>query len=205
MVLSDRFYAALDYAARLHAGQARKGTRIPYVSHLLAVSSLVLEHGGDEDEAIAALLHDAVEDQGGAATALDIRKRFGDRVADIVLGCTDADTQPKPPWRPRKEEYLDRLRQASGSVVLVVAADKLHNARSILVEYRRSGEELWSRFGGGREGTLWYYRESIQILKGTGPPALVGELERVIAELERLVALTLREEEAAPRPSPPAS
>jgi (p)ppGpp synthase/HD superfamily hydrolase len=189
MALSDRYYEALDYAARLHAPQVRKGTDVPYVSHLLAVSSLVLEHGGDEDEAIAALLHDAVEDQGGAAVAEEIRRRFGTRVADIVVACSDCDSdvRPKPAWRPRKEAHLDRLRTASPSVLLVVAADKLHNARSITVEYRRSGEELWSRFNGGRDDILWYYRSTLAILSQPAPSPLVQELARVVAEIERLV------------------
>jgi (p)ppGpp synthase/HD superfamily hydrolase len=191
MALSDRYYEALDYAARLHAQQVRKGTNVPYVSHLLAVSSLVLEHGGDEDEAIAALLHDAVEDQGGTATAEEIRRRFGARVAEIVVACsdTDSDVRPKPAWRPRKVAHLDQLRTASPSVRLVVAADKLHNARSIALEYRRSGEALWSRFSGGRDGTLWYYRETLEILSAPAPSALVLELGRVVAEIERLAGL----------------
>jgi GTP pyrophosphokinase len=188
MALSDRYYEALDYAARLHARQVRKGTDVPYVSHLLAVSSLVLEHGGDEDEAIAALLHDAVEDQGGAPVAEEIRRRFGSRVAEIVVACsdTDSDVRPKPAWRPRKEAHLDKLRTASPSVLLVVAADKLHNARSIAVEYRLSGDSLWSRFSGGRDGTLWYYRSTLEILSRPEPTPLVHELARVVAEIERL-------------------
>jgi (p)ppGpp synthase/HD superfamily hydrolase len=185
-MLSDRFYAALDYAARLHAAQRRKGTSVPYVSHLLGVASLVLEHGGDEDEAIAALLHDAVEDQGGAATAAEIEQRFGRRVAEIVLACSDTDTHPKPAWRPRKEAHLERLRAATLSVRLVVSADKLHNARCIVQEYRISGEALWSRFAGGRDGTLWYYRTSLEILSSEGPTPLLRELERVLEEIERL-------------------
>jgi (p)ppGpp synthase/HD superfamily hydrolase len=188
MPLSDRYCEALDYATRLHARQVRKGTDVPYVSHLLAVSSLVLEHGGDEDEAIAALLHDAVEDQGGAPVAEEISRRFGPRVAEIVVGCSDTDTdvRPKPPWRPRKEAHLERLRTASRSVLLVVAADKLHNARSIAVEYRQSGDALWSRFSGGRDGTLWYYRSTLEILSQPERTALVHELARVVAEIERL-------------------
>jgi len=187
-VLSERFYAGLDYAARLHASQSRNGTSIPYVSHLLSVASLVMEHGGDEDEAIAALLHDAVEDQGGTATADEIRRRFGDRVADIVLGCTDAFTHPKPPWRPRKEEHIARLRAADRSVRLVAAADKLHNARCIAQEYRLSGEALWARFQGGRDGTLWYYRATLDVLREQTPAALFSELERVIGDIERMAA-----------------
>jgi len=186
-VLTERFYTALDYAARLHAAQTRKGSGVPYVSHLLAVAGLVLDHGGDEDEAIAALLHDAVEDQGGAATAAEIRRRFGDRVADIVEGCSDTDVTPKPPWRARKEAYLAHLRAASPSVLLVSAADKLHNARSMLHEYRNTGEEVWARFNGGREGTLWYFREVIAALRAAGDNAIVGDLEGIVNELESLV------------------
>lgn len=188
MRLSERFGAALDYASRLHSAQTRKGTSVPYVAHLLAVASLVLEHGGDEDEAIAALLHDAVEDQGGAATAAAIRERFGDRVAEIVLGCTDTDVIPKPPWRPRKEAHLERLRSAPASVLLVAAADKLHNARATLGEYRCRGEEVWSRFNGGREGTLWYYRATVQLLRHHSAGGLVDELARVVDELEALAS-----------------
>src|ERR1051325_12202408 len=131
MALTSRFEDALSFAARLHSGQLRKGTAIPYVSHLLAVASVALEHGADEDEAIAALLHDAVEDQGGAPTREEIRRRFGDRVVEIVDGCTDAETVPKPPWRERKERYIAHVAEASPSVRLVSASDKLHNARSI--------------------------------------------------------------------------
>ena len=152
--LSRRFEAALLLATRLHATQTRKGGRIPYVSHLLGVASLALEHGGDEDVAIAALLHDAVEDQGGRPTLARIRRRFGARVAEIVEGCTDADTVPKPEWRTRKERYLRHLDTASAEVRLVSACDKLHNARAILFDYRVHGEALWKRFKGGRDGTL---------------------------------------------------
>ena len=188
MMLSSRFEAALVFAARLHAGQLRKGTPVPYIAHLLAVASLVLEQGGDEDEAIAALLHDAAEDQGGAATLAEIRRRFGDAVADIVAACTDAWTTPKPPWRGRKEAYLARLPHASAAAHLVSAADKLHNARTILADYRRLGEALWSRFDGGREGTLWYYGALVEALRAAGPTPLVEELERIVTEIERLAS-----------------
>jgi GTP pyrophosphokinase len=186
MSLSPRFESALTYAARLHAGQTRKGTATPYLAHLLAVTGIVLENNGDEDEAIAALLHDAVEDQGGAATREEIRRRYGDRVAEIVDGCTDTDSVPKPPWRARKEAYIAHLASASPSVRLVSAADKLHNARSILMDYREQGEALWGRFTGGREGTLWYYRTLVEKLHPLGPSRIVQELERVVREIERL-------------------
>jgi (p)ppGpp synthase/HD superfamily hydrolase len=148
-MLSDRFTQALILATELHATQVRKGTTIPYISHLMGVSSLVLEHGGDEDEAISALLHDAVEDRGGAATLERIRGQFGDRVAAIVEGCTDTQQTPKPPWKERKEAYLKHLHHASTSVCLVSAADKLHNARAILTDLHTYGNALWARFSGG--------------------------------------------------------
>ena len=146
----------------MHAEQRRKLSGEPYLAHLLAVAAIVMEHGGNEDEAIAALLHDAVEDQGGLATLEEIRRRFGRPVAEIVDGCTDAAETPKPPWRQRKEAFIARLTNAPASVRLVVAADKLHNARSILRDYRRLGESLWGHFRGGREGTLWYYRAVVE-------------------------------------------
>jgi hypothetical protein len=142
-LLTDRFGEALVYAERAHRAQTRKGTTIPYVAHLLAVASLVLEHGGGEDQAIAALLHDVVEDQGGAAAAAEIRARFGDRVADIVLACTDTEATPKPPWRARKEAYVASVAGKSDDAILVTAADKLHNASAILEDYRVLGEALW--------------------------------------------------------------
>lgn len=185
--LSPRFDEALTFASRFHADQVRKGTGVPYISHLLAVASLVIEHGADEDEAIAALLHDAVEDQGGAEVREQIRARFGERVAEIVDGCSDADVIPKPPWRQRKEAHLAHLREASPSVRLVVAADKLHNARSVLMDYRALGPALWSRFRGGKDGTLWYYRAVVEALKAAGSGQMVEELERVVEEIEGMV------------------
>jgi len=192
LILSQRFEDALVYAARLHAKQIRKGTTIPYVSHLLSVASIVLEHGGNEVEAIAALLHDAIEDQGGAETREEIRRRFGDAVVSIVDGCTDAEVIPKPPWKERKEQYIARLSHASPSILLVSAADKLHNARAILGDYRALGENLWDRFNGGKEGTLWYYKSLVDAFKqaaaGTALGPLIEELERVVGEIEKLSA-----------------
>jgi GTP pyrophosphokinase len=156
--LGPRFLRAFQFAADKHAGQTRKASTIPYVSHLMGVASLVLEAGGDEDLAIAALLHDVVEDCGGAPMLKEIRRRFGDRVAEIVDGCTDAYEIPKPPWRERKKSYLRRLKKENFDTRLVSAADKLNNVRSILSDYRAIGESVWSRFNGGREGTLWYYQ-----------------------------------------------
>ena len=185
-VLTGRFEKALVYAARLHATQYRKGTSRPYLAHLLGVASIVLTHGGDEDEAIAALLHDAVEDQGGLKTLRAIRKKFGARVARIVDGCTDSYTVPKPPWLERKKEYLRHLRRADSSVRLVSAADKLYNAREILDDYRTRRDSVFDRFKGGKKGTIWYYREVARILRRKGPRTLVRELDRVVTELERL-------------------
>ncbi len=185
MTPASRFEQALVYASRLHQVQRRKGGGAPYISHLLAVTSLVLEHGGDEDEAIAALLHDAIEDQGGAAACEQIQRRFGDRVAEIVEGCSDAEGTPKPPWKERKQAFLARLAQAPPSVRLVAAADKLHNARSTLADYRRLGEAVWDSFRGGKQGTLWYYRALVDAFREAGSTALVDELDEAVGELER--------------------
>ena len=187
-MLSARFEEALGFTAQLHARQTRKATSIPYVAHLLAVASIAIEHGADEDEAIAALLHDAIEDQGGKAIAAEIGKRYGDRVVDIIRGCSDTDVIPKPPWRSRKEAYVTHVREASPSVRLVSAADKLHNVRSVLADYRQMGERLWRRFNGGKEGTLWYYRALVDAFRAAGSTPLIEELDRAVLELERLVA-----------------
>jgi (p)ppGpp synthase/HD superfamily hydrolase len=187
-LLTRRFEEALVHAARLHAEQTRKGSGIPYVSHLMAVCGLVLEFGGDEDQAIAALLHDAVEDQGGETARAEILQRFGPRVTAIVDGCTDTDQEPKPPWRPRKEVFLRDLRVAPVEVRRVVACDKLHNARTMVRDYGVCGEAIWSRFTGGREGTLWYYRSLVDALGREPIELLVSEFEGVVRELETAAA-----------------
>ena len=186
--LTPRFEEALVYATRLHARQFRKGTAVPYVAHLLGVTSIALLFGANEDEAIAALLHDAVEDQGGAETREEIRRRFGENVAAIVDGCTDTDVVPKPPWRARKEAYILHIRNASSSVRLVSSADKLDNARAVLGDYRVVGENLWARFKGGKDGTLWYYSELVKAFREAGGGLLVDELDRVVKEIHRLAA-----------------
>jgi (p)ppGpp synthase/HD superfamily hydrolase len=187
LAYAEKFQKALVYAARVHGDHYRKGTRVPYVTHLIAVAAIVGENGGTEDEVVAALLHDAPEDRGGEARLRDIRLRFGDTVAEIVAGCTDTYEDPKPPWRERKERHLAHLAGASRSVRLVSAADKLHNARSVLSDYRAIGEELWDRFTGGKEGTLWHYRAVVDTLgAGHNAPAVVEELDRVVRELELL-------------------
>jgi (p)ppGpp synthase/HD superfamily hydrolase len=187
--LSKRFEEAFCYAAALHAEQKRKGTDIPYITHLMAVCALVLEQGGDEDQAIAALLHDAVEDQGGKPTLDEIRRRFGERVARLVEGCTDADTIPKPPWRRRKEEYIEHLQTAPPEVLIIVLADKIHSARAILRDYRAIGDKVWQRFKGGKEGTLWYYRALAATFRKTHSGWAVEELSRVVRKLERSAQL----------------
>ena len=187
MTLSSRFADALVYAATLHAKQQRKLSGSPYVGHLLAVAGIVLQFGGDEDEAIGALLHDAAEDQGGEAAADDIRRRFGDRVADLAIACSDTMVTPKPPWRERKEAHVAHMRQADESVRLIVAADKLDNARSILADYRLHGEALWQHFRGRRDGTLWYYRAMIEALGRAGRAGrIITEVEKVVEQLEQL-------------------
>ncbi len=185
-MLGPRFTAALAFASELHGSQVRKGTEIPYVSHLMTVAALVLENGGDEDQAIAAVLHDSVEDQGQFLTLKRIRERFGVRVAEIVDACTDADEYPKPPWDERKQAYIASIKQKSPEAILVSLSDKVHNARSILLDYKYVGENLWGRFKGGREGTLWYYRELVNAFRGRGPSRLFDEFEATVAEIERL-------------------
>jgi hypothetical protein len=187
----QRFIAAVEEASRYHAGQLRKGTQIPYVAHLLSVAALVLEDGGSEDEAIAALLRDAAEDAGGKPTLDAIRERFGDQVAMIVAACSDTDVIPKPPWRERKETYLAHLahEKTPASVLRVSAADKLHNTRAILGDYRRIGDDLWSRFNTkSGDDQLWYYRSLATIFLSRSPGALSKELDQVVTELEWLVA-----------------
>ena len=182
---SKRLQKAFIYASDLHAKQKRKSKDVPYISHLMGVAAIVLEQGGSENQAIGALLHDAVEDQD--VTVEEIRKRFNDEVAEIVEGCTDAETNPKPPWRERKEKYIAHLSEAGPSVWLVAAADKLYNARNILEDYRIEGESLWDRFTGGKDGTLWYYRTLAKTFREIYPSPLTDELGRVVSELERLV------------------
>ena len=187
MILSSRFEDTLTYACTIHAGQTRKGTGIPYISHLLSVTALALEFGASEEEAIGALLHDAAEDAGGRGRLEDIRVRFGDKVADIVDGCTDTHETPKPDWQKRKDDYIAHLAEASASVLLVSGCDKLHNARSIVMDLKKHGDKLWERFGGGKEGTIWYYETLVERFKEHGAPGgLVDELDRKVKEMQRL-------------------
>lgn len=184
---SEHFLRALKVAARLHATQRRKGSGVPYISHLLGTCAIALEYGADEDEAIAALLHDAIEDVQPTDMARRAVAEFGPRVLAIVEACSDADTHPKPPWRERKERYIAHLAEADASVLLVSAADKLHNARSILADLRRSGADIWSRFKAGRDESIWYHQAVTDAIAAN--PAhnaeLVAELRRTVEELER--------------------
>jgi GTP pyrophosphokinase len=177
---------AFLFAAEKHSGQTRKASSIPYIAHLMGVASLVLEAGGDEDLAIAALLHDVVEDCGGAPMLKEVRRRFGGRVAAIVDGCTDAYVDPKPQWRERKENYIRRLKNEGPDTRLVSGADKLNNVRSILSDYRAVGESIWSRFNGGRDGTLWYYRTLRDVFLQYKPNRITRDLELAVNELESL-------------------
>lgn len=180
-----RLSEAAAFALRIHAEQTRKGSETPYISHLLGVASLVLEHGGDEEQAMAGLLHDAVEDQG--AHQLDvIRDRFGARVAAIVAGCTDADTLPKPPWQARKEAYIAHLEHAGPDIWLVSCSDKLHNARAICTDLRTHGSVVFDRFKGGRDGTLWYYATLSGAFERLMPGPLAAELAGAVREMQRL-------------------
>jgi (p)ppGpp synthase/HD superfamily hydrolase len=187
--LSTKFDQALLLASSLHRDQIRKGSGVPYVAHLLSVTAIALEYGADDEEAIAALLHDAIEDQAnGDAEGLKnrIREIFGEEVLTIVEACTDAEVIPKPPWRERKEQYIAHLAEASPSVLLVSASDKLHNARAILSDLRTVGADVWSRFKGGRDGTLWYYRALVRAFETRGRSPLTEELNRVVSEIESL-------------------
>jgi (p)ppGpp synthase/HD superfamily hydrolase len=186
--LSERFDEALTYAAGLHRTQTRKGGDIPYLGHLLSVASLIIEGGGTETQAIAGLLHDAVEDQGGAPVLAEIRDEFGDDVATIVDECSDTDVVPKPPWKQRKQDYVDHLRDASEATILVSLADKLDNARAILRDYRIDSDELWQRFSvHDPQEHLWYYRSLLAVYQDRNSTWLVTELERVLGELEALL------------------
>src|SRR6188474_921063 len=186
LLTTDRFASAMAYAYQVHSGQRRKGAGIPYFAHVLGVTAIAMEYGADEDEAIGALLHDAAEDGGGEATLAEIRARFGDAVGDIVLGCSDSlveDPEDKLPWRERKENYLAHLENASQSVCLVSAADKLHNVRSIIRDYHQHGDEIWPRFQGRRDDTLWYYETVAHALARRYHSPLTRDLQQAVDEL----------------------
>jgi (p)ppGpp synthase/HD superfamily hydrolase len=185
---SERLIQALGVAAQLHAAQRRKGSEIPYLSHLLGTCGIALDYGAQEDEAIAALLHDAIEDVQPTEDARAAVGAFGSEVLRIVEGCTDADTHPKPPWRERKEAYVAHVAELDAPILLVSAADKLHNSRSIVSDLRRFGPATWDRFTGGRDGSLWYYRALVTAFRANPahPRQLVDELDRTVTEMETL-------------------
>ena len=180
-VLRDRFTDAFAHAIHLHALQARKATAIPYVTHLMSVCSLVLEDGGDEDQAVVALLHDGPEDQGGQPILDEIRHRFGDQVADLVYGLSDTLEIEKPPWRRRKTDYLVRLKEEPIAVLRVSLADKLHNLRSMAIDRLNLGEAFWDRFHAGREQQEWYFRALLDVFERRLPDS------RNLPEFRRLV------------------
>lgn len=189
-MLTERYDAALALAATLHRDQRRKGSDIPYLSHLLSVSALVIEIGGDEDQAIAGLLHDAVEDQGGAATLARIEAEFGADVAAMVADCSDADTIPKPPWRARKEAYLERLETKPLRSLIVSMADKTHNARSVVSDGALVGPAIFDRFRAGRDGTLWYYGRCADIFLRRAPSGAPRVLaEELAGAVERMAEI----------------
>ena len=188
MKLSEKFEQGLVYANRAHANQTRKKTGIPFAGHILGVTAIALEYGANETEAIAALLHDTVEDCGGVERLRDIREKFGDGVAKIVDGCSDTYETPKPPWLERKRAYIEHLKNSDAQTRLVSASDKLHNTRAILAELRRHGLGVFERFGGKKDGTVWYYRTLVTAFRQHGDHSdLIDELDRVVTEIEKFV------------------
>ena len=183
--LTGRFDEAVRYAREAHAEQTRKGSRTPYLAHLLGVASIVLDDGGSEDEAIAALLHDTAEDQGGRPRLDDIRSRFGDAVARIVEDCTDSWETPKKPWAERKGAYAEHARRLSPSSLRVSVADKVHNAYATLRDLRNEGESVWNRFNAAPDDVIAYYQSLVRAYREAGGGKLVDELERIVRGIER--------------------
>ncbi|HTM26784.1 MAG TPA: HD domain-containing protein [Vicinamibacterales bacterium] len=184
-ILTRRYDDAVAYAHGLHAAQTRKVTGAPYLGHLLGVSSIVIDDGGTEDEAIAALLHDAAEDQGGRDRLEEIRRKFGDAVAKVVEDCTDSWTTPKPPWPERKRKYIDHARTLGPSSLRVSAGDKVHNAYAILRGLRIGGEKVWDAFNAGPDDVLAYYQGLVRSYREAGGGHLVEELDRIVRGIER--------------------
>jgi len=186
--LTDRFFKAMAYATEAHKEQVRKSTDIAYISHPFGVASLVIEAGGDEDQAIAGLLHDVAEDCGGEPRLVEIAALFGDRVAHIVRGCSDSlvvDEDKKAPWRERKEAHIQHLRTSDADVLLVTAADKTHNARAISTDIQSIGNKVWDRFNSDQEQILWYYNSVYTVLSEGGvTPALLNPLHTAIEIME---------------------
>jgi len=191
--MTERFFEAVKLATELHANQPRKGRDVPYLSHLLRVAGMVLGYGADEDTVIAALLHDAIEDQGGLKTSTLIRERFGARVQKFVLDCSDSFEslgKPKRPWRERKESYIAHIETMDPESRLIVACDKLDNLRCTLADYRNQGENFWELFAGDRDGTLWYYREVLKAIRKAGDCPVLREIEETLEMLEKAVSST---------------
>lgn len=183
--LTRRFEDAFEYAHRVHGSQTRKGTAVPYIGHLMGVVSIVLDDGGSEDEAIAGLLHDAAEDQGGRDRLDDIRSRFGDEVAAMVADCTDSWDTPKKPWLERKQAYVEHARDLRPSSLRVSAADKVHNAYAILRDLRNEGEAVWDRFNASSDDVLSYYEGLVRAYRHAGGGRLVEELDRIVRGIRR--------------------
>jgi (p)ppGpp synthase/HD superfamily hydrolase len=186
--VTPAFVDAIQYAMEKHGRQTRKGSDIPYLGHLLSVAGLVIDADGTETQAIAGLLHDAAEDQGGEATLAEIREKFGTEVAAIVDECSDTFETPKPPWRERKENYIRHLPEASDDAILVSLADKLHNARALLRDFRDVGDKLWERFNEqDPQEHLWYYRSLLKVYTGRGHDGMVAELRDAIDALAHAI------------------
>ena len=182
--LGKKFEEALAFANRIHADQKRKDSGAPYLAHVLGVAALVLEDGGSEEEAIAALLHDSAEDQGGEEILITIQEMFGEKVAQIVRECSDTLVSPKPPWRERKEDHLEVLRTSMPETIRIMQADKVYNARNLQRSLLEHGSQTWQNFKGGKEGTLWYFRQMYILLNQTRPGYLMNELARLIELIE---------------------
>ncbi len=185
MTFSPKLAEAFRLAHELHHGQCRRGSEVPYITHLMAVAAIVGEHGGGEDQVVAGLLHDAVEDQGGQQTLELIRSQFGSRVAVLVEGCSDTDVQPKPPWLERKRAFVAAMRHADPQLRLIIAADKLHNTQTILRDLDAVGETVWKRFKGGKEGTLWYYQQMFDALSDGWSHPILDEIGFTLKRLVR--------------------
>lgn len=185
--LSPAFEQALIFAKQVHDGQLRKGSATPYIAHILGVASLVLEDCGGEIEAIAALLHDAAEDGEGQKTLDQIRAQFGDDIAEIVLECSDTLEKPKPPWRERKQAHINKLRTGRPESIQVKLADKVHNAQNLLRSLGENGESVWDDFKGGKDGTLWYFREMYAVFSETRSGFMINEFARLIEAIENFL------------------
>lgn len=185
-ILGPRFEQALLFASQMHARQRRKDTGAPYIAHVMGVTALVLEDGGSEEEVIAALLHDSAEDQGGEQVLVEIRKKYGDKIAAIVYECSDTLDSPKPPWKGRKQGHLTRLEDASREALHIMLADKVYNSRSLLRGLQERGPEIWGKFKGGKEGTLWYFHQMLALFQKHFSGYLVNELARVVVAIEAI-------------------